>query len=310
VEGAEDHVRGEEGAAVKEFPIFVPHRGGHLAALVTLPELDPRGLVLMLPGASLDEEVGSYLLFPRAASRLSELGFATVRMDYFGLGESTQDTEAWPLGLIQPALAQAEAVLATAKRAIGAERFAVLALCYGGRVALSLTARSDCVGALCAGPPLIEHGRWTRLRRRYGRTRLISAIKANRRLRRVILRPLRQAFSERKPTALVHNALHDLGHARILVLYGEGDLSRNYLRMQATRRLQALGTSLGERDRGRLAVEVTPTEPMAGFDLMPQADQQFILDRVVSWLAECFEVCEPAPSRTPRPEAVSTELVR
>ena len=264
----------------------------------------------MLPGASLDEEIGSYLLFPRAASRLSGLGFATVRMDYFGLGESTQDAETWPLGVIEPTLEQSEAVLATVEQALAVDRFAVLALCYGGRVALRLTGRANCVGALCVAPPLIEQGRWTRARHKYGRSTLVSNIKANRRLRRVILRPLRRAFAERKETPLVRNALRDLDQGRILVLYGEGEVRRDHSRLQATKRLQTMGASMGEHRRGRLAVEITPTEPLAGYDLMPRADQDLILDRVVSWLAESFVVREAAPRRESRSEAASTEPVR
>jgi pimeloyl-ACP methyl ester carboxylesterase len=295
---------------VSEFPIFVPHDGGHLAAWVTLPEIGPRGLVLMLPGASLDEEIGSYLLFPRAAARLAELGFASVRMDYFGLGESTQDTETWPVGLIEPALEQSKTVLATTRRAVPVESFGVLALCYGGRVALRLTAQPDCVGALCVAPPLIEQGRWTRARHKYGHSTLISHIKSNKRLRRVILRPLRRAFAEKKATPLVKDALRSLGQGRILVLYGEGEVRRDHSRLQATKRLQSIGATASEDGQGRLAVEVMPTEPLAGFDLMSPADQELILDRVVSWLTESFAARERAARTARRQHAASKEPAR
>jgi pimeloyl-ACP methyl ester carboxylesterase len=291
---------------VDEFPIFVPHRGGHLAAVVTVPESEPRGLVLMLPGASLDEEVGSYLLFARAAARFSDLGFASVRLDYFGLGESTQDAEAWPLGAIEPALEQANAVLDAARRGLGSSRFGILALCYGGHVALSLSARADCVGALCLAPPLIEKGRWTERRQRYGRMRVVSAIKAHKRLRRMILRPLRRAFSERRPTSLVQNALDDLEDGRILVLYGEREVRRSHLRQHATRSLQRMAANAAGR-QGRFAVELTPTQPLAAFDAMPETEQELVLERVVSWLAACFDVSEPAPRPADRPERVRTQ---
>jgi len=271
---------------VREQPIFVPHESGHLAAVVTLPDQAPRGLVLMLPGASLDESIGSYLLFQRAASRLAETGVASVRMDYFGLGDSTSDAEAWELGSIDSALGQAEAVLAAANRGLEVDRFAIAALCYGGRVALRMTSRRDCAGAVCLGPPLIEQGRWTQLRRRYGTSGLAVAVRRSKVMRRTVLRPLRRALSERKTTSLVQGAVHELGHTRVLILYGEGEISRDAARQRAARSLSSMGERLDPSATGRFGVELLPTDAMAGFDQMPAPSQELVLDRVVGWLEE------------------------
>ena len=42
-------------------------------------------------------------------------------------------------------------------------------------------------------------------------------------------------------------------------------------------------------------MQLTPTGPLSGFDLLSPDDQVFILDLVVNWLDECFngEVVEP-----------------
>jgi hypothetical protein len=284
---------------MRERPIFVPHEAGYLAAVVTLPDDAPRGLVLMLPGASLDETIGSYLLFQRAAARLAENGVASVRMDYFGLGDSTSDAEAWELGSIESALGQAEAVLAAVGQAIPFDAFAIASLCYGGRVALRMTSRPDCVGAVCLGPPLIEQGRWTQLRRRYGNGALASAIRRSRVLRRTVLRPLRRALSERKTTSLVRGAVDELSHARVLILYGEGEISRDASRLRAARSVSTMGERLQPSSATRFGVELLPTDAMAGFDQMPASSQELVLARVVGWLEE--SLAEHDALHVPRP---------
>jgi dienelactone hydrolase len=294
---------------MRERPIFVPHEGGYLAAVVMLPDDAPRGLVLMLPGASLDETIGSYLLFQRAAAHLAESGVASVRMDYFGLGDSTSDAEAWELGSIDSTLAQAEVVLGAVRRGLEVDRFAIAALCYGGRVALRMTSSPDCVGAVCLGPPLIEQGRWTQLRRRYGNSVLGSAVRRSRVLRRAVLQPLRRALSERKTTSLVRGAVDQLGHARVLILYGEGEISRDASRLRAARSLSAMGERLQPSAASRFGVELLPTDAMAGFDQMSPSSQGLVLDRVVDWLEESLAGHEAAPvARTTRAPSVPTVL--
>jgi pimeloyl-ACP methyl ester carboxylesterase len=283
---------------MNELPIFVQHDGGHLAAVVTMPEQQPRGLVLMLPGASLDETLGSYLLFERAAPRLAERGLASVRMDYFGLGDSTADEGSWSLDSIEAAHQQAETVLAEVERGTNAGPFAVLALCYGGRVGLAMAKRSDCLGVVCLGSPLIEHGGFTQIRRRVGGSGAGSMIRGNALLRRRVVRPLRKLLSERRPAKLVRDAVAELGHARVLALYSETEAKQDVYRMRAVQSLDAISGRLGPDERDRFRVELLPTEPLAGFDQMPEHDQNLVLDRVLDWLDETFaDSYTPAESR-------------
>jgi pimeloyl-ACP methyl ester carboxylesterase len=224
-------------------------------------------------------------------------------MDYFGLGDSTSDAEAWELGSIGSALGQAESVLAAVGQGLEVDTFAIAALCYGGRVALRLTSRPDCAGAVCLGPPLIEQGRWTQLRRRYGSGTIALAIRRSKVMRRTVLRPLRRALSERKTTSLVEGAVKELSHARVLILYGEGEISRDASRLRAARSLNAMGERLDSSTTARFGVELLPTDAMAGFDQMPVASQQLVLERVVGWLEETLAAREGARQPTAR-EAV------
>jgi alpha/beta superfamily hydrolase len=273
---------------MSEFPIWVPHDGGHLAAVVSVPAAPPRGLVLMLPGVSLYEAIGSFPLYPRAAAELSDRGLATVRLDYAGIGDSTADSPTWSISVIEPAIGQALAVLDAAQRAVGTERFAIAASCFGTRVALRLTKQLDCVGAVCLSAPVIDQGGWTRLRTRIGERRVLSFIRSNPLLRRVILRPLRRAFAEKKPTSLVSEALGQLDHARILFLYSEQEDEQSYYRQEARRRLAAISGKLSDPHRERYRVQVLPTGRLTGFDLLPAAEQALILETVVDWIDDSF----------------------
>jgi hypothetical protein len=273
---------------VKEFPIWVPYRGGHLAAVVTVPDTQPRGLVLLLSGVSLAEEIGSFPLFPQAAERLAAGGLATARLDYAGLGDSTSDTPTWSLSVIEPGIAQALAVLEIARRAVTVDRFATVASCFGTRVALHLTKRGECVGAVCLSSPVIEYGAWTQLRGSTHARRIVAFVRSHPLLRRAVLRPLRRAFAEKKASSLVTDALAELHHSRILFLYGESEVEDNYYRLEATRRLEAMSQGLSDSDRNRYRVRVLPTGRLTGFDLLPPSEQELILETVVEWIGESF----------------------
>jgi hypothetical protein len=77
----------------------------------------------------------------------------------------------------------------------------------------------------------------------------------------------------------------------VLILYGEGEISRDASRLRAARSLNAMG----ER---RFGVELLPTDAMAGFDQMPPASQELVLDRVVGWLEETLAARGGAPQPT------------
>src|SRR5438309_9510567 len=110
---------------MREFPIYVPHGVDRIAAMVTVPEGEVRGLVLMLPGTGLYEVIGSKLC-AQSARRFAEHGLASVRMDYIGIGDSTGSVPRWSLYETAPAIAEVESVLRVVREAVGVSRFALV----------------------------------------------------------------------------------------------------------------------------------------------------------------------------------------
>src|SRR5206468_3179120 len=77
------------GRAVREFPVFVPSRGERIGAVIAVPDADPRGLVLLMPGGGGAPRAHRYAMYTKVARGLAERGIASVRMDWRGVGDST-----------------------------------------------------------------------------------------------------------------------------------------------------------------------------------------------------------------------------
>jgi pimeloyl-ACP methyl ester carboxylesterase len=260
----------------------------------------------MLSGVALDESIGSYQLFPRAASRLADAGLASVRFDYAGLGDSTVAAPTWQQTAVEPFADQALQLLACVREALAVASYVVVGVCFGGRAGLHLIQGPDCRGLVSMEPPLIDHGRWTVLRRRFGRRRLVVALRRNGVTRRLLLAPARAALRERRRTSLTTEALAALTSSRILYLYSEAGLRRDHYRMEAAKQLRALGRRLPREQLGRHEVRVLPTGPLTGFDLLSGAHQSVILEHVVAWVSACFE---DDPRADTRPDPLTREAV-
>src|SRR5205809_963859 len=122
-----------------ERPMFVPFRGGHMASVLTIPDSDPRGLVLLLQGLGAARSHKNRV-WTRAARVLADRDIASVRMDYPDMGDSTgvlhADLEDLPVG-------EVEAVARIAMEAVGVDRFGVVGNCFGLRAGFSLASRTD-----------------------------------------------------------------------------------------------------------------------------------------------------------------------
>jgi hypothetical protein len=126
-------------ARFTEHPLFVPFEGEHVASVLTLPDTDPRGLVLLLQGLGAARSHKNRV-WTRTARRLADRGIASVRMDYPDMGDSTGVLHA---DLDDLPVEQVGLVVRTAMEAVGVDRFAVVGNCMGLRTGFSLASRTE-----------------------------------------------------------------------------------------------------------------------------------------------------------------------
>jgi pimeloyl-ACP methyl ester carboxylesterase len=272
---------------MRQIPFFAPYRDGHVAAVLTLPDEPPRGLIITLTPSGLYQVIGSKFC-ARTAARVAEDGLAAVRLDYAGVGDSTGLVSAWRITDVDEVVEQARAALDVAMRATGLTRFAAAGTCYGSQVALRLLEDPSCVGVVCLASPILEFGGWTRMRGTFRDRPVFSFIRRQPLLRRLIISPLRWLLKERKPAARVMIALGHLERARMLFLYSES-FARDHYNDVAARRLTAAVSALPDEQRGRFDLRILPTGPLIAFDVLPSDDTHTIVDEVASWFRGCFE---------------------
>jgi pimeloyl-ACP methyl ester carboxylesterase len=282
---------------MRQVPFFAPHGDEHVAALLTLPDEPPRGLVVTLTGTGLYQVIGSKFC-ARTAARLAEDGLAAVRLDYLGVGDSTGLVSGWRITDVEEVLRQARAALDVAMRSAGVSQFAVAGTCYGSRVALRLLDDPACVGAVCLASPMLEFGGWTTLRRTLRDRPVFSYIRTQPHLRRLIVVPIRSLLKERKPAQRVVAALSHLDRARLLFLYSE-NADRDHYSEAAAQRLTAAVSALPDEQRARFDLRILQTGPLTAFDLLSDEDAQVIVDEVASWLDGCFERMSPGRELEP-----------
>jgi pimeloyl-ACP methyl ester carboxylesterase len=135
----------------RDVPLFVPYGDEHVAAVLTLPDGDPRGLVLLLQlfGVGRSHKNG---LWTRTSRSLARRGLASVRIDYLGLGDSTGGVLP-VVGWDNLAVGECLAVTEVAADLIGVESIAVAGNCYGARTALAFAARLWTCVAVAVVPP-------------------------------------------------------------------------------------------------------------------------------------------------------------
>ena len=271
---------------MREVPVFLPHRGGHLAAVITLPRSEPAGLVMLLTGIGLPQVVGGNL-WTRVAHRLAEHDLASVRFDYEGIGESTGLVGRFSLSETDSVVAQALTVLESTRLAVGIEPFAVAGSCIGSRVTLELARRPDCVAAVCLAAPLIDPGGWSKVRRRSKRWRPVAFIRSNRVLRGVVVKPLKRVLGERRPAGqLLESVTSTVSHARLLLLYSES--VRDYYNERLKKLLGEAAGRLDDEQRRRFEVRVLGEGPLTAFDALSPEIQEVVVESVVEWLAPSF----------------------
>lgn len=274
---------------MKEFPVFVPDGADHFGAVITVPDSEPKGLVLLLTGTGAARS-HRFQLWTRVARALSEQGLAVARLDYEGVGDSTGGIREIGLTLTQR---EAMAVLAFARRAIPVDQVAVVGNCSGAIAALGVAAQTpDCIGSVCILTRLLMPSTVNRIVISRRGSRLASFVRSNPLLHRVS-----QPFRGRrgKPSENVTISFHRaLGHSRLFFLYGEEDTDAYNPKVK-----DSLNRLLGHHsaeERARFELQVLPGGSLSGFESLET--QRLTIDTVVGWLTSCFGIT-PDGTREP-----------
>jgi pimeloyl-ACP methyl ester carboxylesterase len=265
---------------MREYPVFVPFGQDRLAALVTVPDDEPRGLVIMVTGGS---AIRSYRfqVWTRAAEELAARGLASVRMDYRGIGDSTGTLPVWRIA--EPPLDQVACVVRFAMKATGVSRLAVAGNCMGSRVALAFAAQTPaCIGAVLIRTPILAPSGISLRLERARRWKISSHIRRNALLRRTLIGRLTKRKKRPSPQ-VVGQLTQALEHGHLLFLYAEEDFTfHERVRTELHRLLRQLPA--GQRER--LELRVRPGPGLAG--LHSGGAQRLVIDTVVGWADERF----------------------
>ncbi len=278
---------------MRQFPLFVEAEGGHVASVVTVPDGDPRGIVISMAATGRHNLIGS-TLSTHLSQRVVEYGLASVRLDYSGVGDSPGLVPTWLLSDVDAAAQQTRAVLTTAMETLDVSHFTAVGTCYGSRVALSLVSDPSCLGAICLAPPVLEHGGLSRLSRQVGERTVLSHVRSHAALRR-LAGPLRRTLRARKPAARVVDAFEHLDRARIVFLYGKDPPEDHYSR-RAHEVLDASLASLPPEKRERFELLMLPWGPLSTFDVLSPEDKAEVLNVVLPLVRAAFNDVAPVPS--------------
>ncbi|NLO05940.1 MAG: alpha/beta fold hydrolase [candidate division WS1 bacterium] len=113
--------------------LFFPSHGQRVLGVLHRPEGPPRpGALVFLHGWS-GYRIGPHQMFTKSARQAAELGFASLRFDFRGRGDSEGDASATTLStMIEDAVAAARLVCDE----MGVERVALIGDCSGSEVAI------------------------------------------------------------------------------------------------------------------------------------------------------------------------------
>jgi pimeloyl-ACP methyl ester carboxylesterase len=266
---------------VKEFPIFVPFEGDQVAAVIAVPEEQPRALVVLLTGTGATRS-HRFQLWTRVARTLAERGLASARLDYLGIGDSTGSSrEVTMQGTAHTRTAQAIARFSL--EALGVDRMAVAGNCSGATTALSIAAdMPECSGAVCILMRVLNPSAVDRIVINARRSRAAAFVRSH-----PLLDRLAEPFRGRKgrpSSSLAHSFGLALSHSRLLFLYSETDTDAYNEKAMGT--LRQMLAELPETDRARFDLRILPVGPISEFESLDV--QRSVVETTVEWLDACF----------------------
>ncbi len=256
--------------------MFVPVGDHHLAAVLSLPEGDPRALVVLLQGLGAPRSHKNRV-WTRTARDLAGRGIASVRFDYPEVGDSTGTLEG--SGPTDEALG----VVEFSMRAAGVDRFGAIGNCRGIRTAVDLAGRSSA----CTSLGLLLLGSPKQILVRGGQTSAGSAMRnAARRTPRLRKRVRRMLRTERLTPRflLLPGVTNAMRSCDVLFLFlGRSDIGDGLARR--------LDEERGDTPR-RIEVATDEVIGTSGFKI-PASHQPFVIDAFVDWMDETL----PRPAR-------------
>lgn len=280
----------------REYPVFVPAGDERLCAVVCAPEDDVRDLgVALLTGGNFTR-THTNAMWVRAARELADRGFASIRLDYHGVGDSTGEAH---YQLETPFDQDVVAASDFLCRAAGTGTVALVATCFGGRSAIAAAARDPRVSwmTIYPIPVMIPRGqrqvrRRTRvkvwLRRRAWGEKLLHRGSV-RRMRRSVAR---QASPE-SPEVVSPRVKRDLvtylrRGGRVRFVYGSLDPNLPALRQM----LAEIEPHLSHDERGHIEVEVVEGADIHRYSTI--GDQDEVVRRAVDSVEAAFALRSPA----------------
>jgi alpha/beta superfamily hydrolase len=262
---------------IREHPVFVPYREEHLAAVLCEPEGPPKAMVLLVTGIGAPRS-HRFQVWAKVARRLAQEGYASVRMDYGGLGDSTGSLQELPL--IDAPWQEAEAVARFAMRAVGTSRMAVAGNCLGATVALRIAAEMpECVASAGILTRLRDPGATYQVLHRARGWKLGQMLRSNRFVRRVLVRRIKGLKGKALP-GVQDQLSRALARERMLFIYSEADDDVYSREVQAM--LDQMLAKLPRERRDRFELRVIPEGPLARMESL--SSQTKIIDTVSDWL--------------------------
>jgi pimeloyl-ACP methyl ester carboxylesterase len=265
---------------LREFPVFIPHEEEHLGAIATVPDGEPRAMILLLTGTGAPRS-HRFQMWTKAARSLAENGIASLRLDYLGIGDSTGESDEVPLD--EDAVGQMLSAVRFGTRAVGTDRVGVVGNCSGALTALYLASvLPNCEGAICILPRVLEPSSVNKIVIGARGSKLARIVRSNRLLRRMANR-----FRGRKGKlrSSVGDAFRKtLSHGSMLFVYSEQDTDA--YSAETVEVIDRMVASLPEQARRRFELRVLPNGPLSGFEALEI--QQEVIETVVGWCTTCF----------------------
>jgi pimeloyl-ACP methyl ester carboxylesterase len=267
----------------REFPVFVPWREEHLAAVIAVPEGTPRGLVVLSTGLGAPRS-HRYQVWAKASDELARSGVASIRWEYRGMHDSSGSLI--QISTAEVPMEQNRTVAEFAQRALGVSKVVGVGNCYGAQVALGMAAdQEDCLGAICILPEGVEPGRLSSALRRAGGRKVACFLRSHRALHR-LLGPIRR-INVRARRALSGALPRALARTSVLFLYDRDGLDEGPTDFS---KIKVIIDRLPQAHRARCELRVIAD---GGLDRFGSIETQAAaIQAIVGWAGERFAIAE------------------